>query len=91
VTCKDPLVCGYRKQFESSLLIAHLRATERGLLRSDLLSGDPSAHAEAVTAAQRWERESQEGSTDGMVVHQVTSSDTLQGIAIKCVAAPDLS
>eukprot|EP00038_Savillea_parva_P026840 m.56440 g.56440 ORF g.56440 m.56440 type:complete len:358 (-) comp7677_c1_seq1:349-1422(-) len=79
--CKDSLTCGYRRQYDGSLLINYLRST-KGLARPDLLVPDTAKHATLVTEAQQWDRDSSNG-VAGAVIHKVLSSDTLQGLAIK--------
>jgi len=79
--CADPLLCGMRRQYDGSLLLTYLRGQPDGLARADLVAAEHERHALLVAEAQRWDRETEQGK-DGMVVHKVLGTDTLQGIAV---------
>eukprot|EP00035_Acanthoeca_spectabilis_P014357 m.273544 g.273544 ORF g.273544 m.273544 type:complete len:1823 (+) comp16120_c0_seq1:228-5696(+) len=85
--CKDPIVCAYNSQYNSSMLVTYLRATEFGLLRDDLLTVEQSKskYDTLMEEATKWVQ-SRRAESDGsgpVVVHSVTSLDTLQGLAVK--------
>lgn len=81
--CSSPFECGLGRQFDDSLVVMYLKSTACSVSWRDLIECDGAMHGRIVSEAQQWERAAQDQAEKGVVIHHVSSTDTLQGIAIK--------